>query len=86
MGHVDVVKAFLNLPGINHLIHQKNPIIRAVQKGNIEIVKLLAPLMDNPNSPNINGETPIDVAVQNYDLKRDEIIQFLLPFVNNNNQ
>ena len=122
-GHINVVKTFLNLPGINDLISQRNPIIRAVELGLLEVVKLLAPLMknsglspnlpnsngqtpiymaaekghveivkylvpfsENPNAPTNNGDTPINVAAQNYDVKRDEIIQFLLPFVNNNNQ
>ena len=120
--HKDVVESFLNLPGINHLISQKNPIIRAAEKGLLGVVKLLAPLMKkagispnspnvygqtpiyvaaekghvnivkylaplsekNPNAPTNNGDTPIDVAARNYDLKRDEIIQFLLPYLSNN--
>ena len=30
----------------------------AVCAGNTEIVKILAPLTDNPNAPNKNGESP----------------------------
>ena len=120
--HKDVVESFLNLPGINHLISQQNPIIRAAEKGLLGVVKLLAPLMKkagispnspnvygqtpiyvaaekghvnivkylaplsekNPNAPTNNGDTPIDVAARNYDLNRDEIIQFLLPYLSNN--
>ena len=65
--------------------HGQTPIYLAAEKGHVEIVKYLAPYSENPNAPTDNGDTPINVAATNYDLKRDEIIQFLLPFVNNNN-
>ena len=34
----------------------------AAQNGHTEIVKLLAPLTDNPNAPDDYGKTPISVA------------------------
>ena len=46
----------------------------AVQYGHTEIVKILAPLRDNPNAPDKYGETPIDVA------KTEEILQILKSF------
>ena len=38
------------------------PILRAAQDGCTEIVKILAPLRDNPNAPNKTGVTPYEVA------------------------
>ena len=34
----------------------------AVNNGHTEIVKILAPLTDNPNAPNTDGETPSSVT------------------------
>ena len=44
----------------------------------IEIVKIMAPLTDNPNAPNINGETPIQIAAQN---GHTETVNFLSSLV-----
>ena len=42
------------------------PINNAAKNGHTEIVKILAPLMNNPNTPaRLNGETPIYVAARN---------------------
>ena len=38
------------------------PIHGAARNGHTEIVKILAPLMDNPNAPNNVGDTPILMA------------------------
>ena len=53
---------------------QKEWIFKAAKYGYTEIVKILAPLTDNPNAPNNNGDTPISVA------KNAEIVRFLQSF------
>ena len=42
-------------------IHGETLICEAVYNGHTEIVRILAPLADNPNAPNkdISGDTPI---------------------------
>ena len=52
----------------------KEQLERAVSNGITEVVKILAPLTDNPNSPNNEGKTPIIVA------KNAEIRSFLESF------
>ena len=37
----------------------------AAFNGHAEIVKILVPLTDNPNTPNEDGETPIKWAISN---------------------
>ena len=46
----------------------------------LEILKILAPLSDNPNTPGSNGLTPINFAVENGYL---EIIKIMAPLLNN---
>ena len=46
----------------------------------IEIVKILAPLIDNPNAPNNYGDTPIFWAAYN---GHTEIVKFLAPLTDN---
>ena len=41
------------------------PIHRAAMNGHTEVVKILAPLTDNPNAPNDYGWTPIHGAAWN---------------------
>ena len=48
----------------------------------IEIVKILAPLTDNPNAPNKYGNTPIHRAAQN---GHTEIVRILAPLTDNPN-
>ena len=48
----------------------------------IEIVKILAPLTDNPNAPNQYGSTPIYWAAHN---GHTEIVKFLIPLADNPN-
>ena len=48
----------------------------------IEIVKILAPLAENPNSPNDNGDTPIYIAAKH---GHTEIVKILAPLVDNPN-
>ena len=45
------------------------PIYRAAFGEHTEIVKILAPLTNNPNAPDKNGRTPIEVT-SNADIKR----------------
>ena len=47
----------------------------AVRNGHTEIVKILAPLTDNPNAPNDSGFTPSSVT-------NNEIIRRILGSVN----
>ena len=47
-----------------------------------EIVKILAPLTDNPNSPTKWGDTPIYLAASN---GHTEIVKILAPLTNNHN-
>ena len=60
----------------------ETPIYWAAWKGNTEIVKILAPLTDNPNAPNTAGETPIHNAACN---GHAEIIKILAPLTVNPN-
>ena len=48
----------------------------------IEIVKILAPLVDNPNAPNENGDTPIHWAAHH---GHAEIVKILVHLVDNPN-
>ena len=45
--------------------------------GHLEIVKILAPLTDNPNAPNECGQTPIYWATQ---YGHTEIVKILAPY------
>ena len=47
-----------------------------MHKGLIEMIKILAPLTDNPNAPDHNGKTPIKVA------KNEKIRKILKSFIN----
>ena len=51
-------------------------------KGHTEIVKILAPLTDNPNAPDRYGETPIFQAAK---FGFTEIVQILAPLSDNHN-
>ena len=55
---------------------EKLPIYCAACNGYSEIVKILAPLTDNPNAPNNRGETPIYWAAKNGYI---EIVKILAP-------
>ena len=48
----------------------------AMANGHTEIVKILAPLTDNPNIPNKDGSTPFAVA------KNTEIQEILKTYIN----
>ena len=60
------------------------PIARAVNGGfnKVDKVKVLAPLMVNPNAPDDNGETPIHQAAFHGDV---EIVEYLAPLTDNPN-
>ena len=59
------------------------PICQAAWCGHTEIVKILAPLTDNPNNPDEDGRTPIYQAARN---GHTEIVKILAPFIDNSNQ
>ena len=40
------------------------PIHEAASFGHLDVIRFLAPLTENPNKPNKNGITPIDVAMK----------------------
>ena len=48
--------------------------------GNLEIIKILAPVTEEPNVNDDGGLTPIHIAVEQGDLK---IVQFLAPLAKN---
>ena len=50
--------------------------------GHTEIIKICAPLTDNPNAPNKNGLTPIYMAAMN---RHTEIVKILVPLTDNPN-
>ena len=50
--------------------------------GLTEIVKILAPLTENPNAPDRNGYTPIICAAHN---GHTEIVKILVPLTDNPN-
>ena len=50
--------------------------------GHTEIVKILAPLTDNPNTPDEDGKTPIYQAA---DKEHTEIVKILTPLIDNPN-
>ena len=54
----------------------------AAQNGHTEIVKILAPLTDNPNAKAITGQTPISLAALN---GHTEIVKILAPSTENPN-
>ena len=66
----------LNRDGVTPIGDGETPIIRAAKEGsNQDIVKILAPLMVNPNNPDTTtGKTPIFYAAKNGDV---EIVEFL---------
>ena len=67
----------VNLPCYTNPIVQndfRNQIFQSARDNNLEIVKILAPLTDNPNAPNKWGNTPSAVA------KKAEIRRFLESF------
>ena len=60
----------------------ETPIFWATIEGHTEIVKILAPLTDNPNASSNNGETPIYWAACN---GHTEIVKILAPLTDNPN-
>ena len=53
------------------------PIHVAALHGKLEVIKILAPLTDNPNSRDELGETPMDCAVR---AGHSEVVKFLKTF------
>ena len=48
----------------NRNIRRDTPIHLAAYAGNVEVVKFLAPLVENCNAPNKSGDTPIQWAAE----------------------
>ena len=73
-------------------VHQKGKTVRPfslpwyrerISDKELEIVKIIVPLIDKPNAPNKKyGWTPIDSAAQN---GHTEIVKFLAPLIDNPN-
>ena len=53
---------------------------KALKQDDLEVVKLLAPLLDNPNAPNIFGDTPIYLAAKKGNVN---LIKILAPLTKN---
>ena len=83
------VKTTTTEPSINLLQFQKVFFYRTKQiywaafTGHIEIIKILAPLTDNPNTPDKHGKTPIYWAAQNGHI---EIVNILATLTDNPNR
>ena len=60
----------------------RTPIFSAASNGHTEIVKILAPLTDNPNAPDYLGRTPIYRAAYK---GHTEIVKILSPLTDNPN-
>ena len=67
-------------PDVQNAFREK--IWEAVKNKDIETVKILAPLTDNPNAPDRNGTTPIHWAASN---GHTEIVKILAPLADNPN-
>ena len=63
-------------------VNDVTPIYMAAENGHTEIVKILAPLTDNPNAPDEDGWTPIHRAADNGHI---EIVKILVPLTENPN-
>ena len=61
---------------------ERSPIYWAARNGHTEIVKILAPLADNPNAPYTDGRNPIYCAAR---YGHTEIIKILAPLADNPN-
>ena len=59
-----------------------SPIHWAACNGHTEIIKILAPLADNPNAPDKNGRTPLYYAAL---LGQTEVVKILAPLTENPN-
>ena len=67
---------------LRKIIYENCLMRRRLSDEDIEIVKILAPLTDNPNAPNNNGDTPIYWAAQK---GHTEIVKILAPLTDNPN-
>ena len=66
----------------NIVVNKSSPMIWAAEHGHVDVVKSLAPLIDNPNAPLLDGRTPIFSAAQNGHI---DVIKVLTPFTDNPN-
>ena len=81
-GEIELLKtliAFSNNPNPRNS-HGFTAIQLAVDKCHVKVVKILAPLVDNPNAPYPNGDTPIHRAVRSKKISKSvKIIRILAP-------
>ena len=77
-----MVMLISNFEDINQRIH--DAIICLIQLKNVEMIKILAPLADNPNAPNEPGMTPIHFAAS-WLSGQSDIVQILAPLTENPN-
>ena len=68
---------------IGHFVDGDTPIHHAAREGHLDVIKFLAPLIENPNAPNIYGDTPIHEAASFGHL---DVIRFLAPLTENPNK
>ena len=61
---------------------EETPIMEACACGHIDVLKALAPLIENPNSPS-SGFTPIHMAAFGFEF---DVIRFLAPITENPNE
>ena len=71
-----------NLSGPVVQVYFRKRIWQKSSDKDMEIVKILAPLTENPNAPYIFGQTPVNQAACN---GHTEIVKFLAPLADNPN-
>ena len=84
-GHVEVIEVLAPLadnPDEENL-DGETPIYAAAVNGHADVIKILAPLSDNPNAPvrQFPWDTPIQVATRNKNVKSNEIVEILTPYI-----
>ena len=85
-GHVEVIKVLAPLadkPDERNEVDGVTPIYAAAVNGHADIIKILAPLSDNPNARlrQFPWDTPIQVATRNKNVKSNEIVEILTPYI-----
>ena len=67
------------------LINGMTPIHLAAWYGDMEVLRFLVPMTDNPIVPNKYGETPIHMAAHSVEYKNVDMIKFLTPYTDDPN-
>ena len=81
-GTLQLIASFMKNPNAPNTFGVP-PIIYAARDGNIDLIKILAPLCDNPNVPSSTGwVSAIDLAIQDGYL---DIAKILIPLTSNPN-